>query len=171
MEKLVPITRLGKFFGGEDLSLDIGMGEEWLIGDMNFTVILYRIDRTKTETDDVYGEVLEDGIQFMAPVELKGYVQVMAPSSKLYGTNSRIEIQEPGNMKFSFYLKTLEDLGVEIFMGDYLGYYESEDRVRYYVVSDDGYVRSDNKHTYGGVKPFYRTVVATYVSENEFRGI
>lgn len=171
MEKLVPITRLGKFFGGEDLSLDIGMGEEWLIGDMNFTVILYRIDRAKTETDDVYGEVLEDGIQFMAPVELKGYVQVMAPSNKLYGNNSRIEIQEPGNMKFSFYLKTLEDLGVEIFMGDYLGYYESEDRVRYYVVSDDGYVRSDNKHTYGGVKPFYRTVVATYVSENEFRGI
>jgi hypothetical protein len=28
-----------------------------------------------------------------------------------------------------------------------------------------------NKHTYGGYKPFYRTIVATYVSENEFRGI
>jgi hypothetical protein len=39
------------------------------------------------------------------------------------------------------------------------------------VVSDDGYVRSDNKHTYGGYKPFYRTIVATYVSENEFKGI
>ncbi len=41
-EKLVPITRLGKFFGAEDYGLDIGMGEEWLIGDMNFTVVLYR---------------------------------------------------------------------------------------------------------------------------------
>jgi antirestriction protein len=143
MENLVPITRLGKFFGREDYALDIGMGEEWLIGDMNFTVILYRIDRYKTKTDDVYGEVLEDGIQFL----------------------------EPGNMKFSIYQKTLEDLQVEIFQGDYFGYYESEDRVRYYVVSDDGYVRSDNKHTYGGYKPFYRTIVATYVSENEFRGI
>ena len=149
MQKLVPITRLGKFFGGEDYALDIGMGEEWLLGDMNFTVILYRIDRYKTKTDDVYGEVTEDGIQFMAPVEL----------------------QEPGNMKFSLYQKTLDELGVEIFQGDYLGYYETEDRVRYYVVSDDGYVRSDNKHTYGGYKPFYRSVVATYVSENEFRGI
>jgi hypothetical protein len=47
MQKLVPITRLGKFFGGEDYALDIGMGEEWLLGDMNFTVILYRIDRYK----------------------------------------------------------------------------------------------------------------------------
>ena len=169
-EKLVPITRLGKFFGAEDYGLDIGMGEEWLIGDMNFTVVLYRIDRRKTKTDDVYGEVLEDGIQFQAPVELKGLVKVMAPTSKFIG-NSKVEIKEPGNMQFSIYQKTLDDLQVEIFLGDYIGYYESEDRVRYYVVSDDGYVKSDNKHTYGGYKPFYRTIVATYVSENEFRGI
>jgi len=170
MQKLVPITRLGKFFGAEDYSLDIGMGEEWLLGDMNFTVILYRVDRYKTKTDDVYGEVTEDGIQFMAPIELQGLVQVMAPTSKLIA-NSKLEMQEPGNMKFSVYQKTLDELGVEIFLGDYLGYYETEDRVRYYVVSDDGYVRSDNKHTYGGYKPFYRSIVATYVSENEFRGI
>ena len=170
MEKLVPITRLGKFFGGEDFDLDIGMGQEWLEGDMNFTVVLYRIDRYKTKKDDVYGEVLEDGIQFMAPIELNGLVQVMAPTNKFYG-NSKVEIQEPGNMKFSLYQKQLEDLNVEIWMGDYIGYYETEDRVRYYSVSDDGYVRSDNKHTYAGYKPFYRTVVATYVSENEFRGI
>ena len=167
-EKLVPITRLGKFFGAEDYSLDIGMGEEWLIGDMNFTIVLYRIDRRKTKTDDVYGEVLEDGIQFQAPVELKGLVQVMTPASKFLG---KVEQKEPGNMRFSIYQKTLDDMGVEIFQGDYFGYYESEDRVRYYVVSDDGYVKSDNKHTYGGYKPFYRSIVATYVSENEFRGI
>lgn len=168
MQNLVPISRLGKFFGGEDYQLDLAMGEEWLLGDMNFTVILYRIDRYKTKTDDVYGEVLEDGIQFLAPVEVKGLVQVMAPTVKNLG---RIEQQEPGNMKFSVYQKTLDDLDVEIFQGDYLGYYESEDRVRYYVVSDDGYVKSDNKHSYGGVKPFYRTIIATFVSENEFKGI
>ena len=170
MEKLVPITRLGKFFGGEDYALDIDMGQEWLIGDMNFTIVLYRIDRYKTKTDDVYGEVLEDGIQFMAPVELKGLVKIAEPQDKYYG-NSKVAVQEPGNMTFSVYQKTLEELNVEIFMGDYIGYYETEDRVRYYVVEDDGYVRSDNKHTYGGYKPFYRTIVATFVSENEFKGI
>jgi hypothetical protein len=170
MQKLVPITRLGKFFGAEDYSLDIGMGEEWLLGDMNFTIVLYRIDRYKTKTDSVYGEVTEDGIQFMSPVELQGLVQIIAPAHKLLG-NSKVEQQEPGNMKFSIYQKTLDDMGVQIFQGDYIGYYEKSDRVRYYVVSDDGYVNSDNKHTYGGYKPFYRSIVATYVSENEFRGI
>jgi len=170
MDNKVPITRLGKFFGDNDFRLEIEMGQEWLIGDMNYTCVLYRVDRMKTKTDDVYGEVLEDGIQFMAPVELKGLVQVMAPTSKFIG-NSKVEQKEPGNMKFSIYQKQLNDLDVEIFLGDYIGYYESEDRVRYYVVSDDGYVKSDNKHTYGGYKPFYRTIIATYVSENEFKGI
>jgi hypothetical protein len=170
MQKLVPITRLGKFFGGEDYTLDIGMGQEWLEGDMNFTVVLYRIDRYKTKTDDVYGEVLEDGIQFLAPIELKGYVQVLAPTNKFLGT-SRVEQLEPGNMKFSIYQKQLDDLGVDIFFGDYLGYYETESRVRYYTVSDDGKVVSDNKHTYGGYKSFYRTITATWVTDNEFRGL
>jgi len=170
MQKLVPITRLGKFFGGEDFNLEISMGEEWLVGDMNFKVVLYRVDRYRTKTDDVYGEVLEDGIQFMAPIELNGLVQVMAPQNKFLG-NSKVEQLEPGNMKFSIYQKTLDDMGVNIFMGDYFGYYETEDRVRYYVVSDDGLVVSDNKHTYGGYKSFYRTITATFVSENEFRGL
>jgi hypothetical protein len=146
------------------------MGEECLLGDMNFTVVLYRIDRNKTKSDNVYGEVLEDGIQFLAPVELKGLVQVMAPTNKFLG-NSKVKQQEPGNMKFSIYQKTLDEMGVEIFMGDYLAYYETEDRVRYYVVSDDGYVVSDNKHSYGGYKSFYRSITATWVSPNEFNGI
>lgn len=170
MQKLVPITRLGKFFGAEDYGLDIGMGEEWLLGDMNFTIVLYRIDRRKTKTDDVYGEVLEDGIQFLAPVELKGLVQVMAPVNKLLGS-SKVKQQEPGNMKFSIYQKTLDDMEVDIFMGDYIGYMETEDRMRYYTVIDDGLVVSDNKHSFGGYKPFYRTIMATCVSENEFRGL
>jgi hypothetical protein len=170
MEKLVPITRLGKFFGGEDYELDISMVEEWLSVDMYLTVILYRIDRQKTKTDNVYGEVLKDGIQFMAPIELKGLVQVMAPSNRLLG-GSKIKQDEPGNMKFSIYQKTLDDLQVNVLMGDYLAYYETESRVRYYTVINDGLVVSDNRHTYGGYKPFYRTIEATWVSNDEFRGL
>jgi hypothetical protein len=169
-QKLVPITRLGKFFGGEDYSLDLDMGQEWLEGDMNFTVVLYRIDRYKTKTDDVYGEALEQGIQFLAPVEIKGYVQIVAPTNQRVG-QSKVELEEPGNMRFSVYQRYLDELQVDIAFGDYLGYYETESRVRYYVVSDDGRVVSDNKHTYGGYKPFYRTITATPVSQNEFNGI
>jgi len=166
----VPITRLGKFFGGEDYSLDINMGEEWLHGDMNFTLVLYRIDRYKTKTDDVYGEVSSDGIKYLPPVEFKGLVQIVAPENKFMG-NSKIEQFEPGNIKVSVYQKHLDELEIDISYGDYLGYYETETRVRYYVVANDGRVVSDNKHTYAGYKPFYRTIIAAPVSQNEFRGL
>lgn len=170
MQNKVPITRLGKFFGESDYNLEISLGEEWLIGDMNFTCVLYRIDRYKTKTDDVYGEALEDGIKFLPPVEFNGYVQITAPENKLMGS-TRIDQMEPGNIKVSVYQKTLDDLEIDISFGDYIGYYESETVVRYYTVNNDGRVVSDNKHTYGGYKPFYRTISASPVGPNEFRGL
>ena len=170
MEKLVPITRLGKFFGAEDYNLDVQIGREWLEGDLNFTVILYRVDRYKTNTDDVYGEVVEDGAKFLPPIELKGLVKIVAPTNQKLG-NSKLRQQEPGNLNFSIYQKQLDELSVDIMFGDYLAYYENESRVRYYSVVDDGRVVSDNKHNYAGVKAFYRTIVATPVSQNEFKGI
>lgn len=166
----VPITRLGKFFGAEDFDLDVNMGQEWLHGDMNFTVVLYRVDRYKTKTDDVYGETVSDGIKFLPPVEFKAYVKILAPENKYMGA-SKIEQFEPGNIELGVYQKQLDELNIDISYGDYLGYYETETRVRYYVVNNDGRVVSDNKHTYAGYKPFYRTIKASPVSQNEFRGL
>lgn len=170
MEKKVPITRLGKFFGGEDFNLDVEMGQEWLGGDMNFTLVLYKVDKQKTKVDDVYGEALQDGIQFQAPVQFKAYVKIVQPENKFLGT-SKIAQSEPGNMTFSVYQKELDNLNISIDFGDYIAYYETESRVRYYSVANDGRIVSDLKHTYGGYKPFYKTFICTPVSEDEFRGI
>ena len=170
MNNRVPITRLGKFFDQNDYDLDINMGSEWLHGDMNFTLVLYRIDKMKTKTDDVYGETLKDGIKFLPPVEFKGLVQISEAENKNY-VNSRINQTEPGNMKVSVYQRQLDELGVDVSFGDYIGYYETEDRIRFYTVTDDGRVVSDNKHTYAGYKPFYRTIIASAVVDDEFRGL
>ena len=130
MSNKVPITRLNKFFSDLDFDLDITMGTEWLDGDMNFTLVLYRIDRLKTKTDDVYGESLMDGIKFLPPVEFKGYVQIVQPENKFLG-NSKINQVEPGNLKVSVYQRHLDELGVDINYGDYIGYFETENRMRY----------------------------------------
>jgi len=170
MVNKVPITRLGKFFSQEDFDLDTSVGSEWLYGDLNFTLVLYRIDRMKTKTDNVYGESVSDGIKFLPPVEFKGYVEILSPENKTYGT-SKIEQLEPGNLSVSVYQKHLDELNIDISYGDYIGYYETEDRVRYYTVNNDGRVISDNKHNYAGYKPFYRTIIASAVVDNEFRGL
>ena len=49
MAKIVPITRIGKFFGADDYDLDINLGMEYTDGDLNMTVVLYRIDRKKNK--------------------------------------------------------------------------------------------------------------------------
>jgi len=166
----IPITRLEKFFGSEDFDLEQSMGREWLEGDMNFTLVLYRVDRQKTKTDNVYGETEEDGIKYLPPVEFRGYVTIELPDNIDYA-NSKLSQMEPGNLKVGVYQKTLDELEVDVEYGDYIGYYETENRVRYYSVVNDGRVVSDNKHTYGGFKPFYRSIIAAPVNDGEFRGI
>ena len=60
---------------------------------------------------------------------------------------------------------------VDISYGDYIGYPETETTMRYYVVANDGRVTSDIKHSIGGYKAFYRTILCSFVNENEFKGI
>lgn len=170
MTKKVPITRISKFFGEKDFNLNISMGEEWLHGDMNFILILYRVNKNKINQDDVYGEALSDSISFLPPVEIKAFVRIETPTQENYG-NSKLSQIEPGNLTMSVYLHYLEEEGVEINYGDYIGYPETESKMRYYSVANDGRIVSDNKHTYGGYKPFYKTYVCTPVNEDEFKGI
>jgi hypothetical protein len=106
----------------------------------------------------------------MAPVEFKGYVQVEAPENKDLG-DSRLSQMESGNIKVGVYQNQLDMLAIDISYGDYIGYYETETRVRYYTVVNDGRINSDNKHTYGGYKKFYRSIIGAPVNENEFKGI
>jgi CRP-like cAMP-binding protein len=58
--KQVPITRINKWFSEQDFNLEISMSMESL-GDGNFTIILYKVDRQLTEFDNVYGEEFLEG--------------------------------------------------------------------------------------------------------------
>mgnify|MGYP003153171372 FL=1 len=169
-QKKIPITRISKFYASEDFALEQNIGMEWLHGDMHFTLVLFRVDRKKTDVDDVYGEAGPEEIRYHAPVEFKAYVKIDAPQNKSYAAGL-VNNMEPGNMTLGVYSKHLEGLDVDISYGDYIGYAETEDRMRYYTVTNDGRVTSDNKHTIGGYKPFYRTILCAYVSPNEFKGI
>jgi len=170
MENKLPITRLNKFFSEDDFNLHIRMGEEYLNGDLNMTLVLYQIDRTKTDTDAVYAETGKDQIHFKPPVEFHGLVQIATAETKMY-KSGLLRFLEPGNMLLSVYLKELDDLEIDIRFGDYIGYPESEHKIRFYTVSNDGKVLADGKHKMFGYKPHYRTITCVPTQENEFRGV
>lgn len=170
MDNKLPITRLSKFFGQDDFDLNIKMGQEYLHGDLGMKLVLYRVDRAKTEIDDVYAEVGMDEIKYFPPIEFFGLVKIDEPKNNTY-KDGLVRYNEPGNMTISIYKKHIEEMGIEITYGDYIGYPESETRTRFYTVVDDGRVVSDNKHNMFGYKPYYRTVRCTPAQDTTFRGV
>ena len=170
MENKLPITRLNKFFSEDDFDLNIQMGEEYLNGDINMRLVLYQVDRSRTETDVVYSEIGKDQLKFKPPVEFHGLVQIAGPENKSY-KSGLLRYLEPGNMMISVYIKELTDLGIDIRFGDYIGYPESEEKIRFYTVSNDGKVVADGKHKMFGYKPHYRSITCVPTQENEFRGV
>ncbi len=170
MDNKLPITRLSKFLSQDDFDLNIQMGEEYLHGDLNMKLVLYRVDRGKSDIDDIYAEVGLDEIKYFPPIEFNALVKIEEPKNSTY-TKGILRYNEPGNMNLSVYIKHLEELKIDIRYGDFIGYPESETRTRYYQVTNDGKVTSDNKHNMFGYKPYYRTVICTPVQDNTFRGV
>jgi hypothetical protein len=145
------------------------MGKEYLHGDINTKVILYQVDKTKTNKDSVYSEVGKNEVVFLPPIELNASIRIEESKNTTYDNSLRRN--EPGNLVVSIYIQHLKELKVDINYGDYIGYMETEDRMRFYSVSNDGKVVPDNKHSMFGYKPFYRTITCVPAQESEFNGI
>lgn len=169
-KRKVPIKRNNKFFSELDYQLEIEMGREAIEGDGNFVVILYRVDREKTQSDDIYNEASASEINFHRPVELLVIPIIDSPLVKLYNESS-LQYLEDGNLNFGIYDQQLKDLDVDISVGDYIAYPVSETEMVYYSVSNDGRKNYDNKHTIMGYKGAFRSVECVIANEDEFNGI
>ena len=49
MNNKLPITRMSKFLSQDDFDLNIQMGQEYLHVDFGIKLVLYRVDKQKTE--------------------------------------------------------------------------------------------------------------------------
>lgn len=168
-KKRLPINRMGKFYDSLDFGLENDMAREYLEGDINFTVILFRVNRIKSQTDDVYGESDSEEIRFHPPIELK-----VRPNLEEAQNNSYSEgygrYEDYGNLIFTIFEDQLKELGTDISYGDYIGYPDKEDNIKYFTVSDDGKINSDNQKTRVGYKSYYRKITCVTADEDEFNG-
>ncbi len=130
MDNKLPITRINKFFSQEDYDFNLDLGQEYLHGDLNMKLVVYRVDRGKTDIDNVYAEVGSDEIKFLPPVEINALVKIDEPKNTSY-KSGLVRYNEHGNITISVYIRHLEELKVDIKYGDYIGYPESETKIRY----------------------------------------
>jgi hypothetical protein len=93
-----------------------------------------------------------------------------APTNKNYNSEGSLRYLESGNITLGVYQDTLNELEVDINYGDYIGYNENEHEIKYYTVTNNGKLFSDNAHTIGGYKGFYRTITCTPTDLDEFNG-
>ncbi len=167
-QKIVPITRNSKFYGEEDFRMEEALGREYIEGDIDFRVILYRVDHEKTNTDDLYGEVEAYQIKYKTPIELSCLLSLKPKQNKQYNPNGTLVREEWGNLEFKIYESQLKELGVEINKGDYVGYQVREDYVKYFSVVDNDLVNDSTDRLLGMKKGFYRKIICTPSDMSEF---
>lgn len=170
--KKVPIRRNTKFFSGEDFNLEIDFAKEYLEQDANQTIILYRVDYSKTKVNDIYKEAKKDAIRFYPPIELPVIYEIDNAELKSYDNKIQKGVySQTGKLKFTILEKTLEEYNCDISRGDYIGIQIDSTHREYFSVIDDGRVNSmSNKFTMYGTKHFARQIECASIDKNEFNG-
>lgn len=171
-KKRVPVKRNTKFFGVDDFNLELEFAKEYIEQDANQTIILYRVDYSKTKVNDIYKEAKKDAIRFYNPIELPVVYEIDDAELKAYGNKIQKGVySQTGKLKFSILISTLEEYECDISRGDYIGVQVDSTHREYFTVTDDGRVNSmSNKFTMFGTKPFARTIECASIDKNEFNG-
>ena len=172
MNRKNPINRNQMFFSKSDFEFEIEMARDYLEQDMNQTVVLFEVDLSKTNTNDIYHEATKKNIRFKNPVEITVRYEITEAEMRSYDkTNNKGVYSKPGTLNFTVLNTTLEEVNRDIKRGDYVGVQITPEEILYFCVFDDGKVASySNSKTLYGVKPFYREVKCNYVDPAEFEG-
>lgn len=172
MNRKNPINRNKMFFSKSDFDLEVELVRDYMEMDMNQSIILFEVDLSKTNTNDIYHEATKKNIRFKAPIELTVRYEINQSELRSYEkTNNKGVYSKPGILEFTILNTTLEEVNRDIKRGDYIGVQITPDEMIYFTVFDDGKVASyANSNTLYGVKPFYRQVKCNYVDPSEFEG-
>lgn len=172
MNRKNPINRNKMFFSKSDFDLEVELAREYMECDMNQTVVLFEVDLTKTNANDIYHEASKKNIRFKTPIELTVRYEIDNAVMRSYDkNNSKGVYSKPGTLEFTVLNATLEEVQRDIKRGDYIGVQITPEEMIYFTVFDDGKVASyANSNTLYGVKPFYREIKCNYVDPSEFEG-
>ena len=167
----IPVNRLSRFYDEVDFQLELDAAKELIEEDVNFTVVLYQVDKIHSN-HDVYGESDPNEIRFLAPVELKVLLTIEPADNKAYDkANNRLNYQEYGNLVFTVMTDQLEEKKCDINIGDIVGYADSEKTMKFFEVSNAGRMHTANQQTHFGYKGYFRQITCTTADPNQFNGI
>ena len=160
------------FYSEEDFSYETDLIERYIEEDINQSVVLYEVDRSKTNVNAIYKEATSGNIRYKAPREIPCMYEIKDSEIKSFDnkTSNGVYTQD-GNLQIYVLTRTLEKYKADVKRGDYIGVQIDLNRMKYYTVVNDGKVSTANTHMVGGYKPAWRTIECTLVSDiSEFNG-
>ena len=165
-QRRVPITRNGLFYDREQFNFDMELGREYVEGDMGQRVILYSVNLPKSNQDKLYGEIEKDKIVCDPPVEIPCVYEIEDAELKGYDKTKNLgTYQKLGKLHFHVYQSTLDEIGVDIKTGDYIGVQIDERQCAYWSVENDGRDNYSNKYLAFGTIPYYRSITCRPADE------
>lgn len=154
----MPYSGLSIFFKDAEESLFNRMGRELVEGLIVQHFTLYRIDPVETESN-FYGE--SKNKRYKTPVDVKARIQIQ--DTDVYSEGG-VRRMAKGDMSAWVYLQHMEELDIEINVGDFIGY-----AGKFYEIYDPGYDKDSLDRKFAADREYYREILAKSVSENIFK--
>lgn len=166
-----PINRNNLFYSKEDFDLEMDLVEGYLEEDTNQTVVVYQVDKINTQVNDIYKEA-NNNIHFLPPVEVPCLYEIQDPSLKSYENKTQNGVYSlNGNLKVYINLLSFKKYDFDIKRGDYIGVMIEENRMYYWVVTNDGKLNTANQMVVGAYKTGFRAIDCAPVSDAEFKAL
>lgn len=167
-----PISRNNLFYSKDDFDLETGIISDYLEEDTNQTVVLYEVDRVRTNMNSVYKETEKNtGIRFKPPKELPCLYEIKEAQTKSYdGKTSNAVYMVSGNLDIYILKDTLKRYKCDIKRGDYIGVLISPNTMSYFTVVSDGKINNSNDMMVGAYGYPWLHITCAPSTESEFNG-
>lgn len=169
----VPINRNNLFYSEEDFLMETEILSDYLEEDTNQTIVLYEVDRVKTNMNNVYQETVDKkNIRFKPPKELPCLYDIKEAQTKSYdGKTSNAVYMLSGNVTIYILKQTLKTYKCDIKRGDYIEILNDTNSMYYFSVVNDGKVNNANNLVVGAYKSPWLVIECAPVTKDEFDGI
>jgi len=163
---------VGLFFGEKEASFFHSAGREITEKILLESFILYRIDLSKTQVHELYGESKVK--RWFPEIEVFGRINVEVNDPSYHVKSGGIK-KGMGIFTAHVYIEHLEELNLierksdneiisNIKIGDFIGF-----KGQNYEVIDDGFSQISNKFSWAGDRRFYITIKGQEIDEDVFK--
>lgn len=157
-----------KFTDEDEYLFQEEITREFIESDLGMYIILYQVDRTKSNPGDIYNEATKDNTIYLNPIQLNVIYHIAESANTPYNTdNATGQYKQIGNLTFPIFESQLQESNCDIEVGDVIGVPITSSEFEFFEVSDDGRANIDNAHSVFGYRKKVRNIVAVMTDPNK----